>query len=124
MVFRTRVLALNLPMAFGLALIAAGCSTTSIDAIPNWAGGEPQGAPPRLATEMETPPVNDRPPARDTKVVSVEEQAKIEKELAAAHATQAKQSEQVKKDRATMIANRPKPNAVPATAATGTTPSN
>jgi hypothetical protein len=122
LVFHARVFTLNVPMAFGLALIAAGCSTTSIDSIPNWAGGEPQGTPPRLATEMETPPVNERPPARDAKVVSVEEQTKIEKELAAAHATQAKQSEQVKKDRATMIANKPKPNAVPAAA--GTTPSN
>jgi hypothetical protein len=105
--------AMKLATALGLALAAAGCSSTVADSIPNWAGGIPENAPHRLAAEMQYPPVNERPPARDTKVVTVEEQAKIEKELAAAREVQAKQAAQVKKDRDAMIANTPKPNAAP-----------
>jgi hypothetical protein len=105
---------MKLATVLHLALAAAGCSSTVADSIPNWAGGIPENAPPRLATEMQYPPVNDRPPAPETKIVTVEEQAKIEKELAAARAMQAKQAAQVKKDRDAMIANTPKPNAVPA----------
>jgi hypothetical protein len=97
-----------------LALAAAGCSSSTIDSIPTWAGGEPAGTPQRLATELPYPAVNDRPPARDSKVVSEEEQAKIERELAAAREAQSKQAAQVKKDRAGMLANPPKPNAPPA----------
>ena len=104
---------------FAVALGAAGCATTAVDSIPNWAGGKPENAPPRLASEMEYLPVNERPPARDSKVVTVEEQAKIEKELAAARDMQAKQAAQVKKDRAGMLANKPKPT-TPPPAATGT----
>jgi hypothetical protein len=106
---------------FFLTLSASGCSTAAVDSIPNWAGGKPEGAPPRLAAEMEYLPVNERPPARDTKIVTVEEQAKIEKELAAARDAQAKQAAQVKKDRAGMLANQPKPAAPPA-AVRSTTP--
>jgi hypothetical protein len=105
-------------LVFALALSLAGCSSSHIDSVPNWAGGEPQGAPARLATEMEYLPVNERPPARETKIVTVEEQAKIEHELAAARDVQAKQAAQVKKDRAGMLANKPKPTAPPAAAAT------
>jgi len=100
--------------AFGLALTAAGCASSAIDSIPTWAGGEPQGAPQRLAKEMEYPPVHDRPPAHETKIITVEEQAKIERELAASREVQAKKAEQLKKDRATMLANKPKPNTAPA----------
>ena len=93
---------MKLATALCLALAAAGCSTSAIDSIPNWAGGEPQGAPQAAGDRAANiPPVNDRPPTRDTKVVTVEEQAKIEKELAAAREAQAKQAAQVKKDRET-----------------------
>jgi hypothetical protein len=95
--------------ALCLALTAAGCSSTVVESIPNWAGGEPEGTPQRLATELPTPPVNDRPPPRDTKIITVEEQAKIEKELAAAREVQAKQAVQIKKSRQDMLANQPKP---------------
>ena len=107
-------------IALMLALTAPGCSTSAIDSIPAWAGGEPVGTPERPATEMQYPAVNERPPARDTKVASEEEQAKIERELAAARAAQAKQAAQVKQDRAGMLANQPKPNTPPA----GTPPPN
>lgn len=109
----------TLAIVFAVALGAAGCSSSHIDSIPNWAGGEPQGAPARLATEMEYLPVNERPPARDAKVVTVEEQAKIEHELAAARDVQAKQAAQVKKDRAGMLANKPKPTTPPAAGTPG-----
>ena len=95
--------------ALGVVLCAGGCSSTAGDAIPVWAGGMPEAVPQRLSTEMQYPPVNDRPPARDTRIVTVEEQGKIEKELAAARESQAKQAVQVKKDRDAMIANQPKP---------------
>jgi len=79
--------------------------------MPNWVGGEPPDTPARLESELQYPAVNERPPARDAKVVSEEEQAKIERELAAARETQAKKAAQVKKDRAGMLANQPKPTA-------------
>ena len=104
----------RIAIALVLALAAAGCSSSAIDSIPAWAGGEPAGTPQRPATELQYPAVNERPPARDTKVVSEEEQEKIERELAAARATQSKQAAQVKKDRAGMLANQPKPNTPPA----------
>ena len=110
----------RIAVALVLALAAAGCSNSAIDSIPVWAGGEPAGTPQRPATELQYPAVNDRPPARDTKVVSEEEQAKIERELAAARAAQVKQAAQVKKDRAGMLANPPKPN----TPSAGTPPPN
>lgn len=102
---------LKLALALGLVLAAAGCSTSAIDSIPQWAGGKPESTPERPAAEMAYPPVNERPPARDSRVVSEEEQAKIERELAAARDAQAKQAAQVKKERAGMMANPPKPAA-------------
>jgi hypothetical protein len=101
----------KLALALGLSLSAAGCSTSAIDSIPQWAGGKSESTPERPATDMEYPPVNDRPPARNSRVVSEEEQAKIERELATAREAQAKQAAQVKKERAGMIANQPKPAA-------------
>lgn len=89
-------------------MAAAGCSASHIDAVPNWAGGEPQGVPTRPAAEMEYPPVHDRPPPLATKIITVEEQTKIERDLVASRDRQAKRAEQMKKDRATMLANQPK----------------
>ena len=109
----------RIAVALVLALASAGCSSSVIDAIPAWAGGEPPGTPQRLATELPFPAVNERPPPRDTKVVSEEEQAKIERDLAAAREAQAKQAAQVKKDRAGMLANPPKPNTTPSAATPG-----
>lgn len=97
-----------------LVMTVAGCSSSAIDRIPLWAGGEPEGTPPRLAAEMEYPPVHDRPPKPATKIVTVEEQKKIEKELATARDAQAKRAEQMKKDRALMLTNKPKPTTRPA----------
>ena len=109
---------LMLATVLALVLSATGCSTSHIDSIPQWAGGEPPGTPQRLASEMEFPPVNDRPPPRETKPIAVEEQVKLEKQLAAARDVQAKKAEQMKKDRASMLANMPKPKPAPAPAKT------
>ncbi len=101
------------------ALAGSGCSSKVIDAVPNWAGGEPVGTPERPASQAEYPPVNDRPPPRRTELITEEEQAKIEQDLAAAHAAQAVRAKQVQKDRDQMLANTPQPAAKPAS-----TPSN
>lgn len=112
MVARYPTLFVRPVLALGLTLAVAGCSTSTIDSIPKWAGGVPEEAPQRLSSEMQYPPVNERPPAReDSRIVSVDEQAKIERDLVAARDVQAKQAAQVKKDRAGMLANQPKPNA-------------
>ncbi|HZS64084.1 MAG TPA: hypothetical protein VFA53_06255 [Xanthobacteraceae bacterium] len=104
-------------LAAGLGLAAfglSGCSASIIDSIPTWAGGEPQGTPPRSAVEPSYPPVHDRPPPPATKVISEQEEAKIERELAAAREAQAARAKQMQKDRADMLANTPQPPSIPA----------
>lgn len=64
-----------------------------IDAVPTWVGGEPTGMPERPANAAEFPAVNDRPPPRDTKLITEEEQAKLERELTAAQAAQVVQAQ-------------------------------
>ena len=95
-----------------LAFGAAGCSSSGVaDSIPHWAGGMPENAPARPATEMDYPAVNERPPARNSRIVTVDEQKKIENDLTAAREAQAKKAAQVRKERANMLANQPKPAA-------------
>jgi len=89
------------------ALAGGGCSSSVIDSIPNWAGGEPAGTPERPAKEAEYPPVNDRPPPRGTELVTEEEQARIKRDLAAARTAQTERAKQVQKDRDEMLANTP-----------------
>lgn len=101
---------------FTAVLAGSGCSTKTIDSIPDWAGGEPVGTPERPAAQAEYPPVNDRPPPRPTELITEEEQAKIEQDLAIAHAAQAARAKQVQKDRDQMLANTPQPAAKPANA--------
>ena len=57
---------------------------------------------------MEYPPVHDRPAPHATKVITVEEQAKIEKELVNSREAQARRAAQIKKDRDAMLADKPK----------------
>jgi hypothetical protein len=74
----------------GVAFGVSGCGSipemgASVgETVPHWAGGEPAGAPPRSATQPPYPAVNDMPPARNAKLITVQEQTKIESELAAA----------------------------------------
>jgi hypothetical protein len=69
--------------ALGLATVLAGCSPgPMIDRLPDNMG-LPAGAPARPATPYQYPAVHDMPPARSTPPMSGEEQARLEKELAA-----------------------------------------
>lgn len=93
---------------FSLALAAGGCSSSTIDSIPSWVGGPAEGTPERPATPAEYPPVNDRPPPRSTKLITEEEQTRIERELAEARAKQELRAKEVRKGRDQMLANPPK----------------
>jgi hypothetical protein len=67
------------------AMILAGCSGSIIgDHMPNMAGGLPEGTPQRPAEPPAYPAVHDAPPARESAVLSGEEQRKLEADLAAA----------------------------------------
>jgi hypothetical protein len=102
---------------FAAALMLGGCSSTVVDAIPNWAGGEPTEAPARPAAAAEYPPVNDRPPPRDTQLITVQEQTKLESELTAARAKQAVVAQETQKDRQEVFSSTPQWNAAQAKAA-------
>jgi hypothetical protein len=102
--------------ALAAALAVGGCST-AIDVIPAWVGGEPTGTPERPLTSAEYPPVNDRPPPRETKLITQQEQGKLESELTAARAKQAATAEETQKDRTEVLANTPQWNADRAKAA-------
>jgi hypothetical protein len=67
-----------------LALAGAGCTSNPGASIPTWAGGEPEGLPPRPpATASSFPDVHDLPPPRPTKLMSEREQTRLEAELTA-----------------------------------------
>jgi hypothetical protein len=68
------------------AAILSGCSTGSLiaDHMPTAAGGLPEGTPQRPATPAAYPAVNDRPPKRDSPMLTDEEQRKLEDDLVAA----------------------------------------
>lgn len=71
-----------------------GCSAGPLigDRLPEAAGGLPAGAPARPTTPYQFPAVHDMPPPRDTKPLSDEDQAKLEKELQATRDRQAAQA--------------------------------
>jgi hypothetical protein len=98
------------------ALALGGCSSAMVDSIPNWAGGEPTEAPARPKTIAEYPPVNDRPAPRDTKLITEQEQAKIESELAAARAKQDAAAKETQKNREEVFSSTPQWNAAQAKA--------
>jgi hypothetical protein len=109
-----RTLTLRLTVALALcagALTMSGCSSSSIDSMPLWAGGEPAAMPARPSVTSEFPAVNDRPPPRDTKPITEEEQAKAERELVAARSAQAIEAETVKNERGGTSASKAKSSA-------------
>jgi hypothetical protein len=70
-----------------------GCSTV-LSEIPSQMGGLPAGAPARPAAGAPAyPAVHDMPPPRSAVVLSEEERKKVEAELAAMRAEQAKKAE-------------------------------
>jgi hypothetical protein len=87
-----------------LALVAltalAGCSGASLGTgMPHWAGGLPPEAPARGDETPVYPNVQERPPARPTKLISDPEREKIEAELAALRSRTNAQSEAIQKER-------------------------
>jgi hypothetical protein len=84
------------PLA-GAALVCAGsvllsaCSTVLSEA-PAQMGGLPAGAPPRPEVAPAYPAVHDMPPPRTATVLTEEERKKVEAELAAMRAEQARRA--------------------------------
>lgn len=66
-----------------LALAGGGCTSNPGTSIPTWAGGEPEGLPPPPPTTSSFPEVHDLPPPRPTKLMSEQEQTRLEAELTA-----------------------------------------
>src|SRR6516162_4915853 len=67
------------------AAVIAGCAGGTVaDHVPTAIGGLPDASPPRPGTPSAYPAVNDMPSPRDDKVLTSEEQHKIEDELIAA----------------------------------------
>jgi hypothetical protein len=84
------------PLA-GVALVCAGsvllasCSTV-LSEMPTQMGGLPAGAPPRPDVAPVYPDVHDMPPPRSAAVLTEEERKKVEAELAAMRAEQARRA--------------------------------
>jgi hypothetical protein len=75
-----RLLAAPLALAAAFGMSACGSVGTQI---PPSLGGLPPEAPPRPAVQSQFPNVYDTPPVRPAKLMSEQEQAKTEAELAA-----------------------------------------
>jgi hypothetical protein len=74
-------------MVIAGAALLAGCSASLIaDHMPTAAGGLPDDAPKREAAAGDFPAVHDRPPVRNSTVMTVDEQKRLEDDLAAARA--------------------------------------
>lgn len=74
---------------FALVVALAGCTPgPMIDQLPDGVG-LPAGAPPRPSTPYQYPAVHDMPPPRSTRIMSEEEQVRLEKELQAIRDRQA-----------------------------------
>ena len=68
------------------AVILSGCSAgqTIADHMPTAVGGLPEGTPQRPSTPAAYPAVHDRPPKRDSPMLTDQEQRKLEEDLVAA----------------------------------------
>jgi hypothetical protein len=81
----------------GLALVCAGsvvlaaCSTV-LSEMPTQVGGLPAGTPQRPAVAPDYPAVHEMPPPRTAAVLTEEEKKKVEAELAAMRAEQARRA--------------------------------
>ena len=73
------------------SVLLVSCSTVFSE-IPTQAGGLPAGTPERPAVAPEYPAVHDMPPPRATAVLTEEEKKKVEAELAAMRAAQARRA--------------------------------
>jgi hypothetical protein len=73
------------------SVLLAACSTMLSEA-PSQVGGLPAGAPQRPDVAPAYPAVHDMPPPRSAAVLSEEERKKVEAELAAMRAEQARRA--------------------------------
>jgi hypothetical protein len=73
------------------SVMLASCSSVLSD-MPSQMGGLPAGVPARPAAAPAYPAVHDMPPPRSAGVLSEEERKKVEAELAAMRAEQAKKA--------------------------------
>jgi hypothetical protein len=83
------VVRLGLVCAGSLVLVA--CST-ALSEMPKQFGGLPAGTPTRPDVAPEYPAVHDMPPPRNAAVLTEEERKKVEAELAAMRAEQARRA--------------------------------
>jgi hypothetical protein len=72
-------------------MLLVSCSTV-LSEMPTQVGGLPAGTPQRPATAPEYPAVHDMPPQRSAAVLTEEEKKKVEAELAAMRAEQARRA--------------------------------
>jgi hypothetical protein len=73
------------------SVLFAGCSTV-LSEMPTQMGGLPAAAPPRPEAPPAYPAVHDMPPPRSAAVLTEEERKKVEAELAAMRAEQARRA--------------------------------
>jgi hypothetical protein len=73
------------------SLFLVACST-ALSEMPKQFGGLPGGTPARPDVAPEYPAVHDMPPPRNTAVLTEEERKKVEAELAAMRAEQARRA--------------------------------
>jgi hypothetical protein len=88
---RTRQPLIGLGLVCASSIFLVSCSTMMSE-MPTQAGGLPAGTPERPAVAPEYPAVHDMPPPRATAVLTEEEKKKVEAELAAMRAAQAKRA--------------------------------
>jgi hypothetical protein len=74
-----------------VSVLLTSCSTV-LSEMPSQMGGLPAGAPARSETPPAYPAVHDLPPPRSAAVLSEEERKKVEAELAAMRAEQARRA--------------------------------
>lgn len=74
---------LTVPLALAAALAIAGCGSSIGSQVPTWAGGASRDVPQRTPAQPTFPDIHHSPPARPTKLISEQEQARIQAELAA-----------------------------------------
>ena len=78
-------------MVFAAVSLLAGCSSVMSE-LPSQLGGLPAGTPARPESPPAYPAVHDMPPPRSAAVLSDEERKKVEADLAAMRAEQAKRA--------------------------------
>src|SRR5215475_9370161 len=90
-IYRTRQTLFGLVLACTGSVFLVSCSTV-LSEMPSQLGGLPAGTPERPAVAPAYPAVHDMPPPRATAVLTEEEKKKVEAELAAMRAEQARRA--------------------------------